>query len=241
MFQTSIVPPTDGVLTTGEIKRQHRRSIIREFCLTTSIHGLPGIARSESIRSRIFRLISFTGSASIMIYFIIKASIAYFDYPTNLDLSYVTKWPQYFPAFSLCNIAPLRYDLFIGPFLNYSNRTMEANANDTVNTNAFSITELWNFLIHTNNMNGSVESFFFSLSSMLYTCTYNFQICSAQDFIPFLSSSYGLCFTFNPKLKNSSNNNIRYTNQNGGSGKLYLGLYVHSHQYIPHTMTCKRE
>ncbi|CAF1353771.1 unnamed protein product [Rotaria sordida] len=79
-----------------------------------------------------------------------------------------------------------------------------------------------------------MEPFFYSLSSMLYTCTFNSQPCSAADFISFTSSTYGLCYTFNAKLKNSSNNSVRYGHQNGGTGKLNLGLYVHSHQYVPH-------
>ncbi|CAF3589723.1 unnamed protein product [Rotaria sordida] len=79
-----------------------------------------------------------------------------------------------------------------------------------------------------------MEPFFYSLSSMLYTCTFNSQPCSAADFISFTSSTYGLCYTFNAKLKNSSNDNVRYGHQNGGTGKLNLGLYVHSHQYVPH-------
>lgn len=35
-------------------KRRRRRSIIRNFCLNTSAHGLPGIARSQSIWNRLF-------------------------------------------------------------------------------------------------------------------------------------------------------------------------------------------
>ncbi|CAF4828666.1 unnamed protein product [Rotaria sp. Silwood1] len=69
---------------------------------------------------------------------------------------------------------------------------------------------------------------------MLYTCSYNSQHCSAADFISFTTSAYGLCYTFNAKLKKDSVNSIRYGNENGGDGRLELGLYVHSNQYVPY-------
>ncbi|CAF4199792.1 unnamed protein product [Rotaria sp. Silwood2] len=229
--RTNIISPIDKIPMIEGKKRPRRRSIIREFCLNTSTHALPGIARSESIHNRMFWSVSFIGFAGIMIFFIVKAVLAYFDYPTSMDVTYIREWPQYFPAFSFCNGSPLRYDQVMEPFLSYINAI---NTNHTTTVNTFQISDLWNFLIYKSNRNESVEPFFFPLTSMLRSCTYNFQQCSAQDFIPFLSSSYGLCYTFNAKLKNSSNDNIRYTNQNGGDGNLYLGLYVHSHQYVPY-------
>ncbi|CAF1474192.1 unnamed protein product, partial [Rotaria sordida] len=84
------------------------------------------------------------------------------------------------------------------------------------------------------NRNESMDPFFYSLSSMLWTCSYNSQPCSASNFISFTTSAYGLCYTFNAKLKNDSVNTIRYGNEDGGEGRLELGLYVHSNQYVPY-------
>ncbi|CAF1134827.1 unnamed protein product [Rotaria sp. Silwood1] len=54
-----------------ETKQHRRRSIIREFCLNTFTPTLPDIARSETI-------------------------LAYFEYLTQINISYVSEWPQYF-------------------------------------------------------------------------------------------------------------------------------------------------
>ncbi|CAF0991743.1 unnamed protein product [Rotaria sordida] len=219
----------------GEKKRDGRRiSIIREFALNTSTHALPGIARSESIHNRVFWSISFISFTAIMIYFVVEAILAYFEYPTQMNVSYNSEWPQYFPAFSLCNASPFRFDRFIEPFLNFTNTHNLTNTNDTTTLSALQASYLWNFIVDRINRNESMEPFFYSLSSMLYTCTFNSQPCSAADFISFTSSTYGLCYTFNAKLKNSSNDSVRYGHENGGTGKLNLGLYVHSHQYVPH-------
>ena len=59
---------TDSAPSTDNSKRPRRRSIIREFCLNTSTHALPSIARSESIHNRLFWSISFLAFLAIMIY-----------------------------------------------------------------------------------------------------------------------------------------------------------------------------
>ncbi|CAF2096939.1 unnamed protein product [Rotaria magnacalcarata] len=68
---------------------------------------------------------------------------------------------------------------------------------------------------------------------MLQKCSFNGKVCNETDFISFVSSTYGLCYTFNTKLKDRNYDNIRDGSENGG-GDLQLGLYVHSHQYVPY-------
>ncbi|CAF3585086.1 unnamed protein product [Rotaria sp. Silwood1] len=167
-----------------------------------------------------------------MLYFIVKAILAYLQYPTQTDVRANVEWPQYFPAFSICNVASLRYDLFIEPFLNYTNTLNLTNENST---DALSPLQIRNFIQYTVNRNESVAQYSFSLNSMLYQCLYNSMPCSSADFIPFISSTYGLCFTFNAKMKNSSAS-VRYANQYGGIGQLDLAFYVHSHQYVPYVV-----
>ncbi|UJR19889.1 hypothetical protein I4U23_023022 [Adineta vaga] len=218
-----------------ETKNRHgrRRSIIRDSCLNTSAYGLSRVARSSSMLGRFFWLISFLGFTAVMIYFIVRAILAYFQYPTKIDVTYVNKWPPYFPAFSFCNLSPLRSDRIIDPLLNYSNAFNWTNRNGTPTISEFNASSILDFSIDQLNRNKSVESFMFSLSSMLHSCVYNNQPCSTSDFILFTSASFGLCYTFNAKMKNSSTDNIRLIRQNGGEGTLSLGIYVHSHQYVP--------
>ncbi|CAF3752016.1 unnamed protein product [Rotaria sordida] len=69
---------------------------------------------------------------------------------------------------------------------------------------------------------------------MMYKCSFNDIHCSVNDFVPFTSFLYGACYTFNAALKNNTNRNILYANEYGGDGKLSIGLYIHSHQYVLH-------
>ena len=214
--------------------KRRRRSIIREFCLNTSTHALPGVARSTSWHNRLFWSISFVCASGVMLYLIIQAIQAYLAYPTQIGLNIVNEWPQYFPAFSFCNAGFLRFDLFIQSFVNYTNAFNLTNTNDTSTLSPSQANYISRFILSQLNSNQSLQPFFYSLSSMLYKCSYNNQPCSTSDFIAFTTSAYGSCYTFNARLTNTSPDSIRYGNQNGSNGKLELGLYVHSHQYVPY-------
>lgn len=208
-----------------------RRSIIREFCLNTSTHALPGIARSASLPNRLFWSISFIIFMGLMIYSIVAAAMTFFNYPTQIDLNVENEWPQYFPAVSLCNFNAFRLDRFLDPFLNYTRGRNLSTSNDTSQWSNAESAYIRDFSIDKLNRNESLDEFAFPISSLLYACRFNGQTCSADDFLVFLSSSHGKCYTFNAKPINGS---IRYGNQDGGNGELTLELYIHSHQYVPY-------
>ena len=212
-----------------------RRVIIREFGFNTSTHGIPGIARSQSLHNRIFWSISFVGFFGIMSFFVTQAILAYYSYPTQTLVRFANQWPQPFPAVTICNYSPFRYDQFIESYLNYTNTF---NLTNTTNTDRTAFTQqqasyIYSYLQYKLNRNESVNQIFFSLSSMLIKCIYNGKNCSSDDFVTFQSSTYGLCYTFNAPTSAINNGSIHYNNENGQSGKLHLDLYIHSHQYVP--------
>ncbi|CAF3287705.1 unnamed protein product [Rotaria sp. Silwood2] len=216
-----------------EAPKHRRRSIIREFALNTSTHGLPGMARSESKHNCIFWTLSFFIFAAIMIYFVTQSITNYFQYPTQTSVSIFVERSQVFPAVTFCNYAPARYDLLIKPFLNYTNSINATNTNDTTTFTVEQAILLRQFLQVQLNTDQSMIEYFFSLDTMLIECLYNDRYCTAKDFIAFLSSTYGRCYTFNAKTKTTNGSDIKYTNDNGGSGKLILRLYAQSHLYVP--------
>ena len=210
-----------------------RRSIIREFSLNTSTHGIPGIARSESIHNRSFWTISLLIYTSIMIYFITQSIIIYFNYSTQTSVTIIVARLQSFPAVSVCNYSPVRFDTFILPFINFTNSHNLTDTNDTSTISADQAELIRVFFQYLFNSNSSVNNYLFPLKSMLISCIYNGAACAHTDFIPFLSAIHGLCFTFNAKIK-FNESSVRNTTDNGGKGKLQLQLYAHSHQYVPY-------
>ncbi|CAF1366469.1 unnamed protein product, partial [Rotaria sordida] len=209
--------------------RQSRRSIIREFGLNTTAHGLPGIARSRSTHNCLFWSFSTVIFTGITLYFVIESIRAYFDYLTQTNVDVVIEWPQYFPAFSICNISPIRFDKFIEPFLNYLKAHNLTNVTDNSSISSYQSLFIGDFLQFTFNSNNSLTEYLYPLNSMLIQCKYNGFNCTAADFVEFISPSYGFCYTFNAKVKNRT---VRSLTENGGYGKLELRLYAHTHQYV---------
>lgn len=226
--------PSSTKIKDNRLKSSRRRSILREFSLNTSAHGIPGIARSENWLNRCFWSVIFILFTGIMTYFVVGSIRAYFAYPTQTSVTITDDWPQFFPAFTLCNLSPIRYDRFIESFSMYHNFTFTPNIEDPNSFPKTHIPYISKFFQEKINKNETIVPYFFQLSSMLMKCTFNDQDCSFNDFTPFTSSAYGLCYMFNAKMKSVPNGGIRYSHQNGGTGRLSLQLYVHSHQYVPY-------
>ena len=229
------VLPTIGEVWTSEASKSRRRSIIREYALNTSTHGLLGIARSRSKHNCIFWTISFLIFTGTMIYFVTESIKKYFDYSTTTSVSIVVERTQTFPAVTFCNYAPVRYDRVIEPFLNYTNSTNLPITNDSSTFTPQQAEALGSvFRTKMLNANESMDQYYFSLDTMLISCSYNGQTCTANDFNSFLSSMHGRCYTFNAKTKNGVGSDVRHTNDNGGTGSLQLRLYAQSQLYVPY-------
>ena len=218
-------PVEQATVESSAKEEQVPRTILREFGLNTSTHGIPGIARSESLPNRLYWTICLLAFTGVMIYFTSESIRAYFRYPTQTIVSVNALPTVLFPAVSFCNYSPLRYDRFIGSFLNY------------MNTTAFSLEQashVQDFLRDQVNSNNSLSDYFYSLESMLLSCQYNGLNCSSEDFVSFVTPRYGQCHTFNAKSKHRNTSALRSIFDNAGYGVLYLELYVHRHQYIPY-------
>ncbi|CAF0745170.1 unnamed protein product [Adineta ricciae] len=209
-----------------------RRSIIRAFALNTSAHGIPGIARSQSKHNTIFWSMCFTAFAVTTLYFVVEEIRHYFDYSTQTTVTVMSEWPQYFPAFTICNLVPVRYDRFIQPYIAFLTSLNKTNVSESTTISSTEARYIADFFQTKINRNESLDEFFFPLETMLMKCVFNGRVCSAVNFTSFSSSTYGQCYTFNAKLKNQTN--IRFSDENGGPGNLYLRFYVHSHQYVPY-------
>lgn len=214
-----------------ESEKIRRRSIIHEFCVNTTAHGLPSIANSTSLPHCLFWSVVFLGFAGLLIYFLVTAILAYYAYPTSIDIEIVSEWPQVFPAFSFCNYAPFIGDNFLQSFRNYSILNNLTNTNGTTEYQP-TYNDIATFLISSANKNESTDPFDFPISAMLISCQFNNVPCSANNFIKFVSPDYGACYTFNAKLKNTTDSSLLLANQYGGDGVLSLSFFIHGYQYL---------
>ena len=231
--------PIDREALKPQSKFHRRVSIVKEFSLNTSTHGIPSIARSTSIPNRIFWTISSIVFAGIMIYFIVAAIRAYFEYPSQTSVSVIVEWPQAFPAVTICNYGMLRRDFFLGPYFDYLKMRNITNTTDTNNLTYEQSLYIRDFFVYKLNRNETLNGYFYSLDIMLMNCSYNAIPCSAANFTQFITSSYGYCYTFNAKLKNRPNGGVRNGSDYGGYGLLELRLYTHRQLYVPYMVAGK--
>ena len=227
----AIVGPAHIETADARVKFTRRRSIIREFALNTSTHGIPGIARGRSKHNRMFWTVSLFIFTGVMLFFVVTSINEYYEYPTQTLVSIVEDWEQAFAAVTICNYSPIRSDTFMKPFLAY--------ANDTTAFSRAQKKDIRNFLVYRKNRNESVKEFYYSVNELLISCTHNLLNCSADDFVSFETSNYGLCHTFNAKTYHIRSGTVYSVTRNGEDGTLKLQLYAQSHQYVPYSIDGK--
>lgn len=210
-----------------------RSSIVREFALNTSTHALPGIARSRSHLNRIFWSISFLVFTAIMSYFVTQTIIQYFQYPTQTSVTIEVESSQLFPAVTVCNYSPVRSDVLLADFFNYTDSLNITSPNQPRKIDFRNAPLIRQYLIEKVNTNQSIIQYLFSLENIMISCKYNYVACASKDFIAFESSNHGLCYTFNARTKHENISNIKTTIAHGGYGLLQLRLYAHIHLYVP--------
>ncbi|CAF0860576.1 unnamed protein product [Adineta steineri] len=213
--------------------KQDNPSIVIDYLLATSTHGLRSVGRAYSKRNRMFWLLIFTIATGLMFYFVISAILQYFAYPTqtkvdiNLDLSMA------FPAVTICSGNPNRYDKTNISLVNFFYRLNSPNT-------TFNQSELDNLLLplyidlFNRNQIEEWQSLGFKMSDMLLSCAYNGIDCS-NAFIPSISSALGNCYTFNWK---TSTDFVTLTNISSTfvlKEGLGMSFYIPTEIYFPAT------
>lgn len=226
----SFRPDPEAIKVQKPIER--RRSIIRDFSLNTSTHGIPGIARSQTWPYRIFWTVATIVFAGIMVFFIIQSFREFLAFPTQTSVAGVTERKQAFPAVSICNHSPIRADLFMDSFLQITNSMNLTKPNETLVFTQFHAFLIRNYLRELWNINANVSRFFYPLESILLSCKFNNIDCNASYFVRFTSIRYGSCYTFNAET-GSKDRPVLQTTDGNGFGILKLEFYAHNHQNIP--------
>eukprot|EP00057_Strongylocentrotus_purpuratus_P023572 XP_011678046.1 PREDICTED: amiloride-sensitive sodium channel subunit gamma-2 isoform X2 [Strongylocentrotus purpuratus] len=102
----------------------------------TGAHGIPNIARANSMSKRIFWSVLFVGAMAVFFWQMVMIIDAYTDYEviTSLDVLYASKIG--FPAITVCNLnsyASSKASVFSKEFAEAVGVTYNANGNDGVN------------------------------------------------------------------------------------------------------------
>ncbi|CAF4087271.1 unnamed protein product [Adineta steineri] len=207
-----------GSIEQKHFTEQRRRSIVIDYLITTSTHGLRSVGRAYSTCNRIF-------------WIVISAILQYFAYPTqtkveiNLDLS------MDFPAVTICSATPNRYDRVNISLINFFYRLFPSYVKFNQSILNSLVLPLYMDLFNRNQIK-EWQSTGYQLADIMLYCNYNEIDCS-NAFIPSISSIFGNCYTFNWKTSipffalNSVSNT--FVLRQG----LSLGFYIPRESYFP--------
>jgi hypothetical protein len=176
---------------------QRRRSILLEYLITTSTHGLRSVGRAYSTCNRLVWIVTFTVACVLMLSFIVSSVLQYLSYPTQTNVEIVFNPTMPFPAVTICSGTPYRYDKINESLVDFFYRLYPSNA--TFNQSSLNLLSLPLMVdLFNRNRTDQLVSMGFRLSDMLLQCTYNEINCS-NAFTLSISSILGNCFTFNWK------------------------------------------
>lgn len=211
------------------------RSIIVDYLLAASTHGLRSVGRAYSFANRLFWIILLSLAFGFMLYFVISSTRQYFTYPTKTNVEIHFDDEMVFPAVTICNANPFRLDKMNASLVSYFYQKYSLNTSynqsELISMGRSLIIDLFN-----QNKTEEIFSLGFQLNDMLLECSYNSIDCS-QSFISSLSSIRGNCYTFNWKKTEGAK---LYTLTDFGTGSflqegLSLTLYLPNELNFPTT------
>ena len=177
--------------------QQRRRSILVDYLISTSTHGLRSVGRAYSTCNRLCWVLMFLVASGFMCYFVVSAVLQYFAYPTQTKVEIVLDQAMAFPAVTFCSSNPNRYDKMNTSLVNLFYRLYPANTAFNQSVLDSLATPLFIDLLSRNQIE-EWRAIGFQPSDMLLACTYNGIDCS-KAFTPSISSVLGNCYTFNWK------------------------------------------
>ncbi|CAF1586787.1 unnamed protein product [Didymodactylos carnosus] len=163
------------------IKRR-RISIINEYLISTSTHGLKSLGSAYNTLHFLFWFLTFLLACSLMLYFIVQCIIEYYHYPTQTIIEIRSETEINFPAITFCNSNPFRYDKINESYNNY---LLNTNCS-YINNNVYCMKQFINDLFNSNNQT-QIINYDYVINDLLVDCNYNILDCGNKSkYIPFI-------------------------------------------------------
>ena len=200
----------------------------KEWLSSSTSHGLPNIARTDSKILRLVWFVSFLASTAACAYLLYLSVIGYLSFNVVTQISVYDELPSQFPTVTFCNSFPFSSENSTA-FIQEKFKYYLQFDFDNFEFRNFLFTK---YLILLSAADPSVsddikKSLGLTIDDMLINCQFSSNPCSKNDFEWFYSVFYGNCYRFNSG-KNSTGGTIpiKYLNQAGKQNGLKLELYM---------------
>ncbi|XP_066300010.1 uncharacterized protein [Branchiostoma lanceolatum] len=97
-----------------EQKKNDIKTMTKDFCTTTTAHGISRVAEADTRRSRIIWTAILVTCITLFVYQAALLIKAYFGYPVNVDIKVVDNKKLTFPSVTVCNNNRLRKSMLRG-------------------------------------------------------------------------------------------------------------------------------
>jgi hypothetical protein len=181
------------------------KSIIKNWAMQSTSHGIPKIASSPYKIIKIIWIIFFFGSFGFCSFCLLNSFQEYFNYAVNTQMSVTTQSSLQFPTVTFCNKNPFKTndknflfrDLFLSLYNEMVNTSKNLGFNDldkiTLGLNQATKSVIYSTIV--NEQERSTLSY--TIDEMLISCSFNLYNCDKNDFDFYWSNMYGNCYQFN--------------------------------------------
>jgi hypothetical protein len=225
-----------GVAKSKPIEKPPPRlmELLKDNLTCEMYHALLDIIDSKhfiiKIHLSIFLLISY-GLAS---YMTIELIMNYFNYGVTTSIRTIYETPALFPMVTFCNLNQFTTK-FAYEFLNSSDPDLLSSFENMSFYNRSQT--FWKLIFKLNDVMENKTSDFkrtmgHDLKDILIGCRFNYQVCTAEDFVWSWNSFYGNCFSFN---SGSNSKPLKYSDIAGLSYGLELDLYVNFYENLSYS------
>ena len=213
-------------------KTEKLKKVFLESALSTTIHGLPNIFRSERILLKIMWTLCLLGFSSYCFFSIFKSVNSYLNHEVVTNIDIIKENPTEFPAVTICNLNLFVTDYALDKLKKFKKDYLTVlpinEKNYLVKPKKIDIRkEFQEYSM--NPANADRKNYSYPFEDTLIECNFDSIDCTADDFDWHYDPIYGNCFAFNKgqnfkgqstNIKNSS----RAGNMFGLSVQFFIGL-----------------
>ena len=200
-------------ITDVKVKKDPAPNYITEIIISSAndstVHGIGHFFKREHPFIKSIWLLLFLVSTGVCIYVISQTVISYLSFETVTKAENIYVDITQFPVIAICSLNPFMTNV---SFEFVKNILVDNGLINNSNTEGFKyyfddVIKTFRFLSGMNALNTNISSeyrkqFGFDIKEVLLSCTFNFKLCSADDFEWYFDLMYGNCYKFNSGTNN---------------------------------------
>ena len=208
---------------------------VSKIAISSSLHGLSNLIRTESIIFKIVWFACLIVSGSVCCFLINRTVVEYFRYDVTTKIRLIQENEVDFPAVAICNSNPFVTTAAVDHLIQY----IETYTNYTFKGSEDRLHTLSDYLTNDSSLRSQINYAFYGfedetkktfglpIDQIIFNCHFKMATCNLTNFKMLYHWNYGLCYVFN------SENDYKLTSS-GIDSSLSLELFSGFQTKIPY-------